>query len=225
MRFHGLLFGLLALAALPAGAQNVVTVAGTAGTNNNSPAGAAYSSWTQTGTFTNVTIQVTIQSCYGTANGEAYLNLNGTAPGNQLYANPVTVGTTGYDGVTVATVNAFPTIPSLGPGTYYLTVAPLSGVECGMFWTNTLAPTVTTGTGVSVPTIYSGSELSVAQIGYPPSYNSFSSGYYFLFTVTGTPSGVTPVPALTPGAVIAMGLLLLASGLYLMWPRRARTSA
>jgi hypothetical protein len=73
----------LCLGAFSAGAQTIISVTGTSAGEDNELA-ATQSSWTQTTTYTGVTIQATLDSCVATATGTAYLTMNGTAPGNQI---------------------------------------------------------------------------------------------------------------------------------------------
>jgi hypothetical protein len=227
------LLSFLLLAALPVCAQTVVSVTGTPVNDSHNPGGAGFATWTQTGTFSNVTIQATIYSCYETASGYGYLTLNGTAQANQVaQSSLLSVGSSSYNGATTAQVTVFTGL-TLGPGTYYLTISP-TGSECGKLWEDTASPTESTATGVSLPATafgasswVSGSFNQYASINstYPPAGTFYySNGPYFLYTVTGSPvGGTTPaVPAMTLPAAIGLCLLLLGSGLLLLRPQRRR---
>jgi hypothetical protein len=118
------------------GSGNVITVSGPP--TNNPPAPLVYGSWTQTGTFNNVTIQANLYSCFGPGRGTAYLTLNGRNQVNQIAINPNLLVDGGNNGAS-STVTIFSGL-NLGPGTYYLTINPLSGQggnECNVLWNST----------------------------------------------------------------------------------------
>jgi len=203
----GLLTAMLAIAGLPAGAQNIITVTGPGTTNP--PSGATYASWTQTGSFSNVTIQATLYSCFGDSAGTAYLTQNGRAVGNQVAINSSLVVHGGNNGA-ASTVTVFSGL-NLGPGTYYLTINPTPGNECSSLWDNTTAPSTSLGTGVT----NNGAGVSFGGIAAYPPASTFKGSWFFLYSASGS-SASTPVPALSPGAMFATMFLLLSSGLFLM---------
>jgi hypothetical protein len=199
---------LFCLGAFQASAQNIITVSGGTVSGFGTYSGPAQMSWTQTGTYTGVTIQATLESCLGFGTGTAYLTLNGTAVGNQVAANStlsVNGGTNGADAV----VTLFTGL-TLGPGTYYLTINGANTNECGVLWQNvTGTPTVTTASGVTAgpAELVDGSAAA-----YPPA-SAFGTvpGESFPFSVTGTPAGS---PSATPAPPAA---ILLCAGLFLLF--------
>jgi hypothetical protein len=210
-RYHLVPF-ILFLGALSATGQNIITVTGTsAGVDNENAT--AQSSWTQTTTYTGVTIQATLDSCGGTVTGTAYLTLNGTAVGNQIAVNnaaSVNPGAGGGDG----TVTLFSGL-TLGPGTYYLTINPTNTGECDELWQNIQGtPAVTTGTGVTAGS--SGATgAGHGAAAYPPQ-SAFLNSASFLFSVTGTAAtGGTPPATPAPPTVILLGVALLLTLWYI----------
>ena len=219
-RYHLVPF-ILFLGALSASGQNIITVTGTsAGVDNENAT--AQSSWTQTTTYTGVTIQTTLDSCGGVASGTAYLTLNGTAAGNQIAVNnaaSVNPGAGGGDG----TVTLFSGL-TLGPGTYYLTINPING-SCDELWQNIGGtPTVTTGTGVTAGSSgATGAGHTVAA--YPPQ-SAFLNSASFLFSVTGTAAtGGTPAPTPAPPTAILLAVGVLLAFWYVKRYRRQSASS
>jgi hypothetical protein len=197
---------ILCLCALPASAQTIINVTGTSAGEDNELA-TTQSSWTQTATYTNVTIQATLDSCAFTASGTAYLTLNGTALANQIATN----GSVSFNGGIFggdAVVTLFSGL-TLGPGTYYLTINPSLANSCDELWQNISgAPTVTTGSGVTA-----GSSGGVGAghliAAYPPA-STFGDPASFLFSVTGTLTTTAPTTPIPPTAILlGVGLLLL----------------
>jgi hypothetical protein len=217
-RYHLVPF-ILVLGALSASGQNIITVTGAPG-GTFDYSGAAQTSWSQTGTYTGVTIQATLVSCFGPETGTAYLTVNGTSIANQVAVNNGLSINGGTNGAT-AVVTLFSGL-TLGPGTYYLTLNPSSGAECTDIWQNVAGeslPTVTRATGVTAGSSGSQSEPAV----YPPS-STFTGGLSFLYAVTGTPSGVTPPPTPAPPTAILLGVGLLLVFWYVARYRRQLTS-
>jgi len=142
--------------------------------------------WTQTGTYNNVTITAQLNggvSLPTTAN--IYL-LNNLGPGTTAGANQIA-----YEFETIPTATQGVTLftgLTLGPGTYYLLAD-----EVSAGWTGSSSPTYTTDTGVSNISEFTNKG---AIAGYSPdtSYQAVSGG--LIFSVTGKPavSGV-PEPA------------------------------
>ncbi len=213
IRFHVVPL-VLCLGACSAGAQTVISVTGTsAGTDNELAVG--QSSWTQTATYTGVTIQATLESCSGLATGTAYLTLNGTAAGNQIAINNALSVNTGDTPTTLFTGL------TLGPGTYYLTLSPTSG-ECDEIWQNIEGtPAVAVGAGVTAGSS-GGTGAGHLVAAYPPA-STFGNSASFLFSVTFT--GSTPAPSTTPAPasaiLLGVGLLFL----LLWYARRFRQQA
>ena len=211
-RSHLVPFFLL-LGYFPASAQTIISVSGaSAGTDNE--LAVTQSSWTQTGTYTSVTIQATLESCEGPATGTAYLTMNGTAMANQIAINS-TLSTSSSDAV----VTLFSGL-TLGPGTYFLTISPGAN-ECNELWQNISGtPSVVTGSGVSAGSSGAvGSGHTVAA--YPPQSVLVDSGS-FLFTVTGTPATTPTTPA--PPTLVLLGVGLLAMLWYVKRYWRQPTS-
>lgn len=212
---------LLCLGAFSASAQNVISITGTSGGTDNELA-VGQSSWTQSGTYTGVTIQATIESCFGPATGTAYLTMNGTALANQVAVNnslSVNGGTNGAD----TTVTLFSGL-TLGPGTYYLTISPNPG-ECNELWQNISgSPTVAVASGVAAATSGgTGAGHTVAP--YPPQ-STFSDAASYLFSVTGTPSGgptPTPTPTPAPSTFVLLGIATLLVSWY-AWRFRGQSN-
>jgi hypothetical protein len=197
---------ILFLGALSASGQNIITFTGTQG-GVFDYTGAAQTSWTQTGTYTGVTIQATLVSCLAIGTGTAYLTVNGTSAGNQIAVNNALSVNGGANGGS-AVVTLFSGL-TLGPGTYYLTLNASNTNECRLIWQNVATgstPTVTVASGVTSGT--PGTVFTPAA--YPPS-STFNGGFAFLFSVTGSAAGGTPAPTPAPPTAIllAVGLLLV----------------
>jgi hypothetical protein len=195
------------IAALPAAPVTVITRTGPL--NASATGGAQYVSWTQTGTFSNVTIQANLFSTSGTASGNAYLTTQigaGTTVAQQVAAAAVSTGNTLASGVSTTLFSGL----TLGPGTYYVSV---SGINLGL---GGASPAVTVvGTGVTEN--QDGVVFITAP--YPPASGFFNKGTFILFSATstpGSPSSTVGVPALSSFAMLATALMLLASGLGLL---------
>ncbi|HEX5228817.1 MAG TPA: hypothetical protein VFW44_13955 [Bryobacteraceae bacterium] len=205
MNRRNVLLFLLCFGAISCSAQTVISVTGTsAGTDNEEAVGQV--SWTQTGTFTGVTIQATIESCMGSATGTAYLTRNGTAVGNQIAVNnalSVNGGASGAD----TTVTVFSGL-TLTPGTYFLTIAPNGGNECEELWQNiSSSPVVSTGSGVSAGSS-GGTGAGHPVAPYPPQ-SSFSNPDSYLFSVTSNAAPPPPTPIPSTAILGGMGLVFL----------------
>lgn len=208
-----------ALCAMPAFADNVITVSGTAANGAYfAPFEASYVSWTQNATYTNVAIQfLAIDTC-GTASDSAtvYLTKNSigpgtTAPANEVAHNTVTFGTA--DGILPFTVLSGLT---LGPGTYYLTFT--EGVnECGHLIAAVASPSVTGAAGVTAGPF--GGTGTIAA--YPPASSFSALSLTTPFSVTGTSnSAPASVPALSPWALVGTTAAMLLSAMLLLGFRR-----
>jgi hypothetical protein len=180
---------------------------------------ATYVSWTQTGTYTGVTVQAELyEQVDPDATGVAYLT-NQLGPGTtQLSNGQATPFNIDITNTSPALVTLFSGL-TLGPGTYYLVINP---TDSELAWQGyTTSPTVTTAGGVTLGSnavcFTSGVTPPCTQPSYPPASN-FSCQFCskdpasFLYQVTGTlqSSGV-PEPA-TAGLMLAalgVGALLL----------------
>jgi hypothetical protein len=150
---HSVALGTLLLATLfaPRAKADIYSVTGPAGVGyylgGSGPDQVLVSSWTQTGSWTNVSISAELGNAanYGNSGGDTisvYLT-NQIGPGTTV-ANQIASAS-----VSPATVDETDTLftgLSLGAGTYYLVLgAPGQFAE----WYGTSSPTVTTGAGVS----------------------------------------------------------------------------
>jgi hypothetical protein len=162
--------------------------------------------WTQTGTFSNVSIGANLATSNGisTSTGIAYL-LNMIGPGassSNEVATPFNITVTGNPGVNSMTP-LFSGL-TLGPGTYYLAIIPTNVNQINSLdWDGTSIPVQILGTGVT-----QGPDELLAG-----SFNSAetSTDIVHNFVATGTPqasSSSAPEPA-TPVMILA-GLVILA---------------
>jgi hypothetical protein len=211
LRFSRLLMLTLGvfLAALPVDATTIIARTGTA--NGSYVNGTNYVSWTQTGTFSNVTIQANVFSvaspATSPATGNAYLTTGATPSAFQIGAVvPISVSNT--DGNNPTTLTLFSGL-TLGPGTYYVTI---SDPTFNLAWEasvtgNTTAPGVTAN------------EDGVAfgpAAAYPPATTFANKGQFIIFSATGNVGGPTSIPVLSGWAMLGTMLLLITSGLFLM---------
>ena len=212
--FRSLALGVAFIAALPAAPVTIIarTNSGDA-LPGNFGGSAVYVSWTQTGTFSNVTIQANLSSSSGTATGNAYLTTQvgaGATVAQQVATTSISTSNPASSGVSTPLFSGL----TLGPGTYYLVV---SGVNLG-FGTSASSVTVV-GTGV---TANPDAAVFSAAAPFPPASTFFNKGQGVLFSAisnAGASTSLPPatgVPALSPFALLATALLLLASGLGLL---------
>jgi len=197
---------LVLFAAMTASAQTIITRTGTpAAFGLVGPAD--YVSWTQTGTFSNVTIAANLISSSGTASGNAYLTTQvgaGTTTAQQVATTAVSTSNSATSGIPTTLFSGL----TLGPGTYYVVV---SGANLGL-GTGSSAVTVV-GTGVTA----NGDGVASSLASFPPASTFFLKGQTALFSaVAGSSAPPTGVPALSPFAMLATALLILASGLALL---------
>lgn len=209
-----LLMGLvLLIAGLPANASIIVSVTGS---NDCCEDVVSYASWTQTVTYSNITIAASLYSDGGTATGNAYLTTQvgtGATAATQLATAAISIANTSPQ-----LLNLFSGL-TLGPGTYYLVINPTTE---SLEWAGDFtSPTVVVGTGI---TLNSGWSYFNTVATYPPAtpfttgIDGSNKGNALLYTVSGTLGG--SVPALSTGAVVGATLLLGVSGLWLL--RRQR---
>jgi|HubBroStandDraft_4_1064222.scaffolds.fasta_scaffold340615_2 hypothetical protein len=190
------------MAFLPAAAPmfgDVIVSDGQGGSGGSKSAFLAVS-WTQTGTFNNVSIEAQLESdTPDIAMGTAYLsNKIGAGAGNGNVLDTFNVSTNNND--PSALISLFSGL-TLGPGTYYLSIQQGSS----LFWIESGTPVQTLDSGVT-----QGSNLIASgTVGTPPISTSFVDYTLSnpLFQVTGTPgttTTTTPEPSM---------LLLLLAGI------------
>jgi hypothetical protein len=204
----------------PAWGDTVITesISGTSGGQG----GILAVSWTETGSFTNVSIGAVLASSNGlsTATGTAYLmNLIGPSATS---ANEVT---TPFSGISVAGNNSLNEIPlfsglSLGPGTYFLVIVPTDFNQIdSLDWDLTNPGSVALGSGV---TQNSDEDVSGSPAGFGPASTFVNQTNRQLFSVTGDaasgppPSGVPEPASITMllSAVAVMGLVARRRALF-----------
>ncbi len=228
---HACVIGLLAIAALPATAANVIVRTGTP-TGYLGFGNGVYTllaSWTQSAgnTYSSATITANICSTNGAATSATwYLTTSigsGTTVANQVATGAVpsvTAACPQGSNVTLATGL------TLAPATYFLVISNQSANFAWSYVSGGAAEAL--GTGVtSNPDEYS----VVTPQPYPPSDLNFAnataggSSKVFLYSVTGnagTPPPSTGVPTLSTWAFSGTILLLIGSGLFLMSKFRTR---
>ncbi len=164
-----------------------VIVSDTAGGTSGSNSAFVAVSWTQTGTFDDVTIAAQLKSNLPTVStGTAYLSNDlgsGASAGNLLYTDSIATNNNA-DGVLITLFTGL----TLGPGTYDLSILG----NGGLYWTVAGAPVQTLASGVT-----QGPDLvSTGPIGTPAistSFNDLTTGHP-LFEVSGTPVTTTTTP-------------------------------
>jgi hypothetical protein len=191
----------LLFAALPIFASTIVSDLGGTGTTDASPAFGAFG-WTQTGTFTDVTIDAFIGD----------LGIVAPATGIAYLMSQIGPGTTAADEVTAPDSFSLPYGPSgltqlftnltLGPGTYYLVIDPTSNFA----WDQDSIPNQTLAPGVTQLPDKLGSN-SIAAFAPATSFTSQQTDTN-LFSVTGTLSSTatSPVPEPSMAVLLAIGL-------------------
>jgi hypothetical protein len=182
-----LAFGLFAG---PATASTIVSVTGPSsiGFGLGGTEGAYAVSWSQSNTYTDVTIAAVLGSFIvgETAEADAYLTTSigpGTTVASQIASAVVTVP--GTDPLSVTLFTGL----TLGPGQYFLTLSAPAGVNPAPGWTNTESPTVTVDTGVTNGPVYS--TFGVVPSLYPPASPFSPDSVSLLYTVTSVPEPAT----------------------------------
>ncbi|MBL8173474.1 MAG: PEP-CTERM sorting domain-containing protein [Bryobacterales bacterium] len=193
------LFVASALVALPG------TVISVAGNGTLSLGGLGAVSWTQTGTFAGVTVSAEMNNISGAGQSlsfHAYLT-DAIGPGasvaDEIASTAFTIAP-GFNQV----VNLFQ-VANLGPGTYFLVIAPDGGTTPVGGWAGTsTSPTVSLGAGV-VRNADRGTSGTFAS--YPPATNIPAlTGGSLLYSVT---SADVPEPATTALVVAGLAAIVL----------------
>lgn len=193
------LLGALAFfpAAMPMFGEIIVsdTAGGTSGSNNAFLA----VSWTQTGTFDDVTIAAQLKSGLPTlSTGTAYLSNDlgsGASAGNLLHTDSIMTNNNA-DGVLITLFTGL----TLGPGTYDLSIKG----DGGLYWSEAGSPVQTLASGVT-----QGADLVASgTVGTPPISTSFVDlNIHPLFDVTGNPvAGTTGTPEPSMLVLLLVGL-------------------
>lgn len=159
-------------------------------------------SWSETGSYTGVTISANISAPTEstTATGTAYLvdqlGAGTTLASNEIAgAGPIGVSVTGNPGL-----NGMTTIYSgltLGPGTYYLVIDP---TDTSLHWDLTTSAGIVTDTGVT----QGPSEIANSAVSFPPASAFGSESNLLIYEVTGTAGTVGPGPSTPEPSTVAM---------------------
>lgn len=170
--------------------------------------------WTQTGTYNNVTIGANLATDNGlsTSTGTAYLMTQlgpGTTAANEV-TTPFAISVSGNPGLNNMT-QLFSHL-TLGPGTYYLLINPTSiNAPDSLDWDRSNPTLRTLDTGVT-----QGSDLTLSGsvASFPPASSSVTStnSVSLIFSVTGDPT--VGVPSTTPEPS-SIGMML--AGLAGLW--------
>jgi hypothetical protein len=214
-------FAMILLSAGLASAGTIVSVAGTPGTGyflgGSGPDQVLVSSWTQTGSYMNVSISAELgnSSNYGNSGGDAisvYLT-NQIGPGTTV-ANQI--ASTSVSPATVDETDTLFTGLSLGAGTYYLVLgAPGQFAE----WYGTGSPTVTTDSGVTGNfDSFADKPSNTPNDSFPPASNFDSNpadnNNNLLMTVTGNAVSAAPEPSTIVLAGLAGAFLFCAKSRF-----------
>jgi len=182
--------------------------------------------WSQTTTYTGVTISAWLDTANGAAApAMAYLT-NSLGPGAADVVSPAAlVVPTGQTTPALTTLFTGLTLP---PGTYYLTISNATANNLGWAFVNGGAsPQAGAGVTLDGPGQVDEQDNAAPGLYSPPASPNFvpafagGSSYVLLFEARGFPA--SSVPAVSDGALLLAALLLLASGLVL--GRRPRRQA
>lgn len=198
MKSIGIGFFAIAISAL---ATPIAIVSATGPENGQDVANWIGETWTQTGTYNNVTISAMLNGGVALPSTANVYLMNWLGPGATAGSNQIayelatlpaeTHGITLFEGLT------------LSPGTYFLLA---DEVDAG--WTGSSSPVYTTDAGVSNISSFSNSGPIA---GYAPDTPYMLTSGAFLFSVTGTSSASTvPEPAAFGLILASLGCLLFA---------------
>lgn len=173
-------------------------------------------SWTQTGNYTNVAISAVLGFGTGNSTVTAYLTTalgTGTALAQEIAHTVSFVPTTNN---TTGTLTPLFVLPTLGPGTYYLTLS--GSAFTGWLLADHALGTVTTDSGATRNADYGAGSPGP----YPPGTAFFLPGDFggkLEYSVTGDP--LTTVPEPGTNLLVGVGLLFL----YRNWSTRCRSKS
>jgi hypothetical protein len=170
-------------------------------------------SWTETGSYSNVSIFANIFSGGSSASGTAYLmNMigSGASAANEVVA-PGSFSVTGNPGTNVMTT-IFSDL-SLAAGTYYLVLEANAGSVVA--WNLAGVPLVVEDTGVTGGQ----SDAAVSPNAFAPASTFQGNGNNFIYEVTGTLGTGSTVPEPSTWALLLMG----AAGIAMRPLRRVRS--
>lgn len=163
----------------------------------NSPEGVF---WTQTETYTDVSISAYLSSSGfdGDGSGTVYLT-NAIGPGTTMANEIAQISLSGLPSAPAPATNLFSGL-TLGPGTYYLTSS--DGSLPGLAWENFDSVAVNVAPGGSI-----GPEVNIGispPPAFPPAASLSAFPVNFAFSVTGTPAAV-PEPSSVPLLLTIIG--------------------
>jgi len=161
-------------------------------------------SWTETGSYSNVSISANIFAGGASASGTAYLmDLIGPSAtaANEVVA-PGSFSVTGNPGTNVMTT-IFSDL-SLAAGTYYLVLQP--NVGSVIAWNLAGVPVVVEDAGVTGGQ----SDAAVSPAAFAPASTFQGNGNNFIYEVTGTAGTASTVPEPSTWAMLVMGAAAIA---------------
>jgi hypothetical protein len=179
-------------------------------------------SWTQSNTFSSVTIAATLfnnspSSEGAAATGTAFLMTQigaGTTTAQQIATAPVSTTATF---ATATPITIFSGL-TLGPGTYFLVISATvpSGAN-SLAWSSQTTPATVVASGVTAGASF----LPGTVAAFPPASTFFNKGRFLFYSALGILSGGTSTTAVGAPALSGWGMLLLAgmlglSGLWLV---------
>jgi hypothetical protein len=191
---------------------SAATVVSQTGTFGDIDDRTAYFSWTQTGTFTGVTIQMTLADLSSNSTGTAYLTTQIGSVTTPLATTPIASVPSGA-GTAITLFSGL----TLGPGTYYVTFSRSGGAGDLGYPVGGGSPTQATGSGVTFGPI----GVTNSPAGFPPAstFAPFFGSEFFGFSVTGTaaaPSAPTGVPALSGLGLMTLAGMLMLAGFFML---------
>jgi hypothetical protein len=180
-------------------------------------------SWTQSNTFSSVTISATLinnspSSAGAAATGTAFLMTQigaGTTIAQQIATAPVSTTATASSPTPTTMFSGL----TLGPGTYFLVISATipTGTD-SLAWSSQNTPTITVASGVTAgPSFLPGTVAA-----FPPASTFFNKGRFLFYSalgilgVGGTGTTAVGAPALSPLGMLLLAGLLGFSGLWLV---------